>query len=79
MTRDEWLKVREEPYIPLGVWFEFFKARGGDIEDPIEFEAIFSKLLRDKPVFIRYGHVMTINEDTARYNLSTYYNSIFGL
>lgn len=79
MTKEEWKKVREEPYIPLGVWFSYYKENGGDITDPIEFEKKFNDILRSKPIFysIRRGTVMQITLQTAKNRLFKYYDSIY--
>lgn len=79
MTREEWVKVRVEPHIPLGVWFSYYREMGGDIEDPIEFEEVFLRIMREQPLYIdvAYGKLIHINEDSARNRLYSYYDSMF--
>lgn len=79
MTKEEWIHVKKQPYIPLGVWFSYYKERGGIIEDAMEFEQYFNKIMRDTPIYVRHGSVRHITPETAKYNLFSYYDSIFDL
>jgi len=79
MTREEWIKVRDEPHIPLGVWFSYYKETGGDIDDPIEFEKEFKRKLEDYPIYTMGGRLMQLNMYTARKRLTNYYDTIFSL
>ena len=79
MTKDEWTKVRAEPYIPLGVWFSYYRETGGLIDDPIFFEQEFNRLLEDRPIYLYGGYIMQLTPETARRRLFNYYDSIFGL
>ena len=79
MTREEWIKVRDEPHIPLGVWFSYYKENGGEIEDPIEFEKEFKRKMEMYPIYLMGGRLMQLNMQSARHRLTGYYDSIFSL
>ena len=80
MTVEEWTKVREEPYIPLGVWFSYYRECGGDIEDPITFEEEFMKRVSYGTVIIMSECVMKrITLDTAKSRLFAYYDKKFNI
>ncbi len=79
MTREEWIKVRAEPYIPLGVWFSYYRENGGLISDPIFFEERFNKLLSDKPIYLYGGYLMHLTPETAKNRLFGYYDTLFGI
>jgi hypothetical protein len=81
MTREEWVKVKGEPYVPLGVWFSYYRENGGLIEDPVEFETQFDEVVSQHPIFLdkNTGLLMHVTPDTARKRLFDYYDSIFGL
>lgn len=80
MTVEEWVKVRSEPYVPLGVWFSYYKECGGDIEDPIIFEQEFVKRVSHGTVIImNKGKMQRINLDIAKSRLFTYYDNKFNI
>ena len=81
MTREEWVKVKGEPYIPLGVWFSYYRENGGWIDDPIEFEAKFNEIIKYHPVFYSEMHntLMHISIETAKSRLFNYYDLMYGL
>ena len=79
MTKEEWIKVRQEPYIPLGVWFSYYRETGGIIDDPVEFESRFEEILQEHPILYNNGTLVHITFETARGRLYNYYDLIFGL
>lgn len=81
MIKEEWIKVREEPHIPLGVWFSYYRERDGEIDDPVEFERIFNQVITQCPIFYdpTRGVIVRITAETARRRLFEYYDSTFDL
>jgi hypothetical protein len=81
MTREEWVKVREEPHVPLGVWFSYYRSNGGLIDDPSEFERTFNEVIAEHRIFIDplRGLLMHVTTETARKRLFNYYDTMFGL
>lgn len=80
MTKEEWVKVRGEPYIPLGVWFSYYKENGGTIEDPIHFEEEFDRCVSGgTSIFHMHGRIMKMDIHTATDRLFRYYDSIFSI
>lgn len=77
MTKEEWIKVRDEPYIPLGVWFSYYKEMGGDIEDPTEFEKQFNHVTSGIYLVVVRGQLREISYETALRRLLNYYDNIF--
>ena len=81
MTKEEWVKVREEPHIPLGVWFSYYKDNGGDIDDPVEFEDRFNEIINAHHIFFSemYQTLMHVTQQTAKARLFNYYDSIYDI
>jgi len=81
MTKEEWVRVREEPHIPLGVWFSYYKENGGTIDDPIEFEKKFNEVVSSPFVTYSelYNTLMHITPQSAKARLFNYYDSIYDI
>jgi len=37
MTKDEYLELLKLPEIPISIWFEYYRERGGIVDDINEF------------------------------------------
>lgn len=81
MTKEEWLRVKREPEIPLGVWFSYYKERGGTYDDPIFFEQAFNQAMIQEPIIVYQGseRMRQVTRESARYCLMSYYDSIFNV
>lgn len=74
MTKKEYIELRNQPEIPLDIWFEYYQERGGTL-DKEEFIQIFSILMTQETVTA----TKVINFHTALNNFYRYYNQKFGL
>lgn len=81
MTEQEYLAVRELSEIPMEAWFDFYKERGGVLDDIAEFEKIFSVAIVNESVIGTVGSP-TLKQITLKSALDKffqYYNQKFGL
>lgn len=69
MTKEEYLNVRDLPEIPMGIWFEYYKEKGGNLPTKAEFEHAFTIMLWNDPFAFR----------NALNSFYTHYNTKFNL
>lgn len=81
MTKEEWERVRNEPEIPLGVLFRYYKVNGGELNDPVEFERKLQTIITQHQILVNPNSgVMThVTYNTVRSRVHNYYDTIFGL
>lgn len=80
MTKDQYLLILQKPEIPMGVWFDYYRERGGIISDPIEFERIFSVMIWNEATTKGSdGNMKKITLNSALRNFYEYYNKKFNI
>lgn len=80
MTREQYLLIRDSPEVPMAAWFEFYKEKGGVIDDPAEFEKIFSiALANESHIPGTDGTMKQITLKSALDKFYTHYNEKFGV
>jgi hypothetical protein len=80
MTQEEYLVIRNKKEIPFEVWFEYYRERGGTIEDFKKFEEVFTILLFNAAeVQSSNGQMREVTLKSALENFYAYYNQKFGL
>lgn len=77
MTKEQWHHVRNMPEIPLYVWFEYYREKGGVIENLAEFESQFYHILLQQPLMIIGGKQVLVTFQTAVERLFDYYKNKF--
>lgn len=76
MKKEEWESIRDQIKFPTGVWFSFYKERGGTIDDIKEFERVFLKVM-GKIVVCTDGAIREITEESALHKIKSYYDAKF--
>jgi hypothetical protein len=76
MTKEQWLTVRNQPEIPMDVWFSFYKEKGG-IADRALFDQMFVRGIWEQPIFVKLGKKITF-EGCIR-KIHDHYNAKFGV
>jgi hypothetical protein len=79
LTKEKWLEVRTQGFIPLEVCFEFYKERGGTLTDIMEFGRIFSDLISTGQLISSPTGIKRVTNDSARNSIHSYYNTKFGV
>lgn len=78
MTKEEYLKIREQPEIPMPIWFEYYQERGG-LLDYEEFVKTFTTFTWNQSVVRSRFGLKQITLNSALRNFFEYYNQKFGL
>lgn len=81
MTEQEYIQLREQPEIPMSAWFEFYREKGGVIDDIVKFEEVFTTLLVNQSVISTVGSP-TLKQVTLKSALDKFYqhyNQKFGI
>lgn len=73
MTKDEWKYLQGQVEIPIYVWYEFYKEKGGKLTSMNEFEQIFTQIIFSDS----YINGKRTNYVTALNQLFKYYNNKF--
>lgn len=79
MTKDQYINIRNQSEIPLSIWFEYYRERGGIITDITEFDKLFTKSIIETPIYITNGKPRQVTLTTALNNFYKYYNTKFEL
>lgn len=80
MTLDQYLIIREGPEVPMPAWFEFYREKGGVIEDYDIFVKVFTTLIRNESIVKGSdGNSKQITLKTALDRFYGFYNAKFGL
>lgn len=75
MTKEQYLIIRTMPEIPMDIWFEFYKERGGILQR-VDFDNIFSTIIWNNSITINMKQVTL---SSAINNFYSYYNEKFGV
>ena len=79
MTKDEYLEVIKLPEIPVPIWFEYYRERGGIIEDKSEFEKTFLAAISNEWIVGTASGEKKITLQSAINNFYSYYNKKFDI
>ena len=79
VTKEKWLEVRSQQFIPLEVCFEYYKEQGGKVDNIIEFGKIFSDMLTKNAIVPTSSGPKRVSNDSARNRIHQYYNTKFGV
>ena len=74
MTKNEWEHLKKQVEIPMYVWYEFYKEKGGKLNSMGEFEQIFTQIIFTN---VNINGKRT-NYVTALNQLFKYYDNKFG-
>lgn len=78
MTKAEYLVVRNQPEIPMDIWYEYYLERGGTNIGLSLFVEAFTNVLLGTIVMTKSGP-KTLSLKTALISFYKYYNQKFGL
>lgn len=79
MTESEWEVLKTQREIPMSVWYEYYRERGGLIDDFEAFEQIFTEMLFNQPIlFTSNGGSKKITLASATHCIHDYYGKKFG-
>lgn len=81
MTEQEYIELQKQPEIPMSAWFEFYKEKGGTLDNIVKFEEAFTTLLVNQSVIATVGSP-TMKQVTLKSALDRFYehyNKKFGL
>lgn len=79
MTKDTYLKIVEQENIPMEVFFEYYKERGGTLTDLDEFSELFSTAISNQWTVKTSSGMKKITYTSVLNNFYSYYNNKFGL
>ena len=80
MTRDQYLKIRDSPEIPMEAYFDYYRERGGTLDDINKFTEILSTLMWNDTVVTGTNIVIKkITHNSVLTNFYKYYNQKFAL
>lgn len=80
MTKEDWLHWRQQPSIPMDIWFAYYSEKGGYITNIDEFAKIFSSLITNQAtVQGSDGRMKQITNATASRRMREYYDDKFEL
>lgn len=80
MTKEQFLLILKQPEIPMEVWFEYYRERGGMIDDFEKFSYIFSIILWNKQeIQGSDGNMKQVTLASAFYQFHDYYAKKFNL
>lgn len=81
MTEQEFIELQKQPEIPMSAWFEFYKEKGGTLDDIVKFEEVFTTLIVNESVIGTVGspNLKQITLKSALTKFYEYYNEKFGL
>lgn len=79
MTKEEYLEVCKLPEIPMNRWFEYYRERGGIVEDRDEFERIFATAIANEFIVGTESNPKKITLQSAINNFYSYYNKKFDI
>ena len=77
MTKDEYLELLKLPEIPISIWFEYYRERGGIVDDINEFQKMFFTAISNEWVTDSPSGVKRITLTSALHNFYSYYNKKF--
>lgn len=79
MTKQEWQVARSSTNIPMEMWFDYYKDRGGTINDIWQFEQIFTSLIANESLIITNHGQKQITFTSAINSMFNYYDTKFSL
>ena len=80
MTKETFLKIKDQTDIPMDVWFEYYRDRGGIIQDFDYFNQVFSTLLVNRATVAGSdGRMKEITLQSAYNQFYDYYSKKFNL
>jgi hypothetical protein len=81
MTEQEYIQLREQREIPMSAWFEFYREKGGTLDDIVKFEEVFTTLVVNQSVIGVVGspNLKQITLKSALSKFYQHYNEKFGL
>ena len=79
MTKEEYIEVLKLPEIPIPIWFEYYRERGGTIDDVAEFQKTFFTAIHNEWVVTSPFGAKKITLKSALHNFYSYYNRKFGM
>jgi hypothetical protein len=79
MTKDEYIQLRKQREIPIPIWFEFYKERGGLLDDIGEFEKVFTTVTVNQSIIATPSGAKQVTFKSALEHFYNYYNNKFGL
>jgi hypothetical protein len=78
MTKERFIEVTKMPEVPMDVWFEYYKDRGG-VLDFEEFKKVFTTFLWNESIVTVRGVQKHITLRSALNNFYQYYKTKFNL
>lgn len=79
MTKEQWIQIRDQFHIPIEVWFDYYRERGGSIQDLQTFTITFYEILPKNHIVQTNKWTRKITFETAVKQLFEYYNNKFDL
>lgn len=75
MNKQEWEQIKASGNVPISLWFEFYREKGGTIEDLATFQQMFDFIVSEQQPVVN-GQL--VNAGTARNRLVAHYDNKFG-
>jgi len=79
MTKEQYLDIISRSQIPMNIWFEYYRERGGLVDDFAQFERLFSTALVNEFTVESSSIPKKISLTSALHNFYSYYNKKFGM
>ena len=80
MTKEEFLFIVKQPEIPMEVWFDYYRERGGMINDLEQFIHVFSIILWNEQIIQGSdGNMKKVTPTSAFSQFHDYYAKKFNL
>lgn len=80
MTKEQFLFILKQPEIPMEVWFEYYRERGGTIADFEKFVYVFSVVVWNEQTMVGSdGNMKQVTIVSSFYNFHDYYSKKFNL
>jgi hypothetical protein len=80
MTKEEYLEILKHDVLPWYALFEFYKEKGGILEDEREFERILSIMAENRSTVLGSdGNMKEISPESIYRKFTAHYNEKFGL
>ena len=81
MTKEEWLKIREQEELPLSVYYEYFTELKPKVKISLpEFEKVFPQFMvraTNSPIYNTSGQPVMYNPSGAMERIYIHYNKKF--
>jgi hypothetical protein len=79
MTKEQYLIIKQKPEIPMEIWFEYYRERGGELYDFGSFTRLFSTCIMNKAMVNTSTGTKQITLKSALTKFYEYYDKKFDI